>query len=201
MPNSVSWDERKRLPRWYERERWSYEVDRQLVEEAARWLEQVEWKLIGTFTFAGWKVSDEKADKTFINFINELERTVKSDVAYVRGDEKSPASGSKPACGRHFHFVLTSVAPLHPAFVAWLWTEQAGDNSDDPTAKVEAYKPGAKGIEYLLKSIQKPDGGWAVRKLELFHPEARSLHDMTKRFRRHLRRHKARQLQFTCAEL
>jgi hypothetical protein len=182
--------------RWYERERWAYAVDRKFVKETADWVKQVDWKLFCTFTFAGWKVPDEKADKIFAEFINRLEGVLGCDVCYVRGDEKRLSGCGKPACGRHFHVLLTSVAPLQPAFIEWLWQSMAGNRSDDAGAKVEPYDPARNGAEYVLKFINKPDGGWAVRKLELFHPEARGLQDMTARFKRRLRRHKAREKKF-----
>ena len=178
--------------RWYEREHTPYAADRKIVEVTAHWVKQVDWKLFCTFTFAAWKLRDETADKIFANFTDRLEHAVKSNVGYVRGDEKRLSGCGRPACGRHFHALLTSVAPMQPAFVKWLWQSMAGNRSDDAGAKVEAYDPTRNGAEYVLKFIHKQDGGWAVRKLELFHPEARSLHDMTKRFRRRLRRHKAR---------
>jgi hypothetical protein len=40
-----------------------------------------------------------------------------------------------------FHALLTSAAPLAPALVGSLWTEMAGDRSDDAGAKVEPYDP------------------------------------------------------------
>lgn len=183
-------------PRWYERERWPYQADCETVNQAAKWLKQVDWKLFCTFTFPAWRVPDERADKTFATFVNHLERAIKSDIAYVRGDEKNLASGSRSESGRHFHVLLTSLAPLNPTFVSWLWTETVGNRSDDASAEVEPYNPARKGPEYVLKYINNVNGGWKVGKLELFHPEARGLQDMTKRFRRRLRRHKVRQQKF-----
>jgi hypothetical protein len=190
----------RRYERWYERERWAYNIDRNTVKECARWVKEVDWKLFCTFTFA-WKVSDQQADKTFGEFINRLERVLKCDIGYVRGDEKRLSGCGKPACGRHFHVLFTSAAPLIPASVALFWMEMAGNRSDDAGAKVEPYNPSRNEAEYVLKFIYDLDGGWVVRKLELFHPEARSLHDMTKRFKRRLQRHKARQNKFNASVL
>lgn len=176
--------------KWYDRDHWPYQKDRMVVTETAHWVGDVDWQVFGTFSFAAWKISDEKAENTFATFIDQLERSVGADVAYIRGDEKTLMSG------RHFHTVMTSAATLHPAYVEFLWKELAGNNADNPSAKVEPYNPALGGVKYALKAIHKPDGGWAVRKLELFHPESMSLHDMDKRFRRRLRRHKARQKKF-----
>jgi hypothetical protein len=178
--------------RWYEREHLPYAADRKKIEEYAGWIKQVDWKLFGTFTFA-WKASDPQAANTFAEFVNRLERTLKADVGFVRGDEKRPSGCGKPASGRHYHALLTSAAPMEPAAVEWLWMSMAGKRSDDAGAKVEPYDPARNGAEYLMKFINKVDGDWAFRKLQLFHPEARGLQTVDKRLRRHLRRHKARQ--------
>ena len=71
--------------RWYERKWRPYREDRNKVEEYANWLKQVNWRLFCTFTFA-WRVSDQQAKKTFADFINRLEKHLKCDVGYVRGD-------------------------------------------------------------------------------------------------------------------
>ena len=186
--------------RWYEREHLPYAADLKRVEEYADWVEQVPWKLFCTFTFA-WKVSDPQADQTFAEFINRLERDLRCDVGYVRGDEKRLSGCGKPACARHFHALLTCAAPVNRYFVEGLWMSMAGHRSDNAGAKVEAYDPARNGAEYVLKFINKVDGEWTFRKLHLFHPWARGLQTVNKRLRRHLRRHKAREQQFSCAKL
>jgi hypothetical protein len=181
--------------RWYERASWPYRVDIDRVKEWANWVRQVDWKLFCTFTFA-WRVSDLQADKTFAAFINRLERALKCDVAYVRGDEKRPSGRGRPECGRHYHALLTSAAPLNSTYVAWLWMSMAGNRGDNAGAKVEPYNPARTGAEYVLKGMNEVDGDWKFRKLELFHPESRGQQKMTKRFRRSLRRHKVRLKKF-----
>jgi hypothetical protein len=79
--------------------------------------------------------------------------------------------------------------------------EMAGNRKDNAGAQVVPYDPKLDGVSYVLKFILQPDGDWALRKLELFHPEPRSLPPTTKRMRRHLRRHLAREEQFGNAEL
>jgi hypothetical protein len=184
--------ERELLPLWYDRERWPYAADKEVIERFADWLKQVSWSLFCTLTFA-WKVSDGQGDRTFLEFINRLEYTIKADVGYVRGDEKRISGCGQPASGRHYHAVLTSTVPMEPAFIEYLWMGMAGRRADGAGAKVQVDDPQRDGVEYVLKLILKQEGDWKVRKLELFHPEARSLQDMTARFRRRLRRYKARQ--------
>jgi len=189
----------QRTTRWYERERWPYAADRKTAEEYADWVEQVPWKLFCTFTFA-WKVSDPQAENTFVGFINRLERVLKCDVGYVRGDEKRLSGCGKPACGRHFHVLLTSVAPMQPAVVEWLWMNMAGNRSDNAGAQVQPYDSNQNGVSYVLKFINRVDGDWKFRKLHLFHSSA-SKGKLNKRMRRLLRRHHARQEQFGCNQL
>jgi hypothetical protein len=181
-------------PRWYDRENWPYASDRKFVKECAWWLKEVNWQLFGTLTFA-FPVSDEKADWIFTAFVNRLERVLRADVAYVCGSEKRFSGCGKPACGRHFHVLLASAAPMHSAIVKWLWQSLAGDGSDDAGAKVEAYDSHDNAAEYVLKYAPESHGEWKVRNVELFHP-ARGLLDLTVRSRRHLRRHKERQKKF-----
>jgi hypothetical protein len=191
MPNAA----KLQVPKWYDRNNWPYASDRQFVKECAWWIKEVDWKLFGTLTFA-WPISDERADRIFTAFVDRLERALKADVGYVCGSEKRFSGCGRPGCRRHFHLVLASVAPMHGAFVKFLWQGMAGNRSDDAGAKVEPYDSSRNGCEYVLKHTPKADGEWKIRKLELFHP-ARGLLDMTARSRRHLRRHKERQKKFS----
>ena len=103
------------------------EKERQTVETAraySKWVRAVPWQLFGTFTFPQKPLNDEWADKEFAEFINRLEASLKSDVCYIRADERRLSGCGRPECGLHFHALLTSVAPMHPALVEWLWTNQ-----------------------------------------------------------------------------
>jgi hypothetical protein len=175
--------------RWYERERWAYVADRKIADAYADWIRHVPWRLFCTFTFA-WRVSDQQAIKTFVEFINRLEHHLNCDVGYVRGDEKRFSGCGKPACARHFHVLMTFVTPVSPKYVEAIWKSMAGNRSDNAGAKVEVYDPDLNGESYVLKFINRVDGDWAFRKLHLFHPQA-SVEMLGKRVRRHLRRHPA----------
>jgi hypothetical protein len=194
--SNASADKLKRRPKrktalWYHREHWPYASDQHTVEEYAAWLVKVPWQLFCTFTFAR-KVSDQQADKTFIEFINRLESSLKCNVAYVRGDEKRFSGCGKPACGRHFHALLTSEKPLPAAVVAFFWKSMFGKRSDDAGIQAEPYDSHQNGVSYVVKSINDIHGDWSFRKLRLVHPEARSLQTYNARFRRTLRRLHAR---------
>lgn len=173
-----------------EREGVRFRNKRATAEGYASWLRQVNWNLFCTFTFA-WKVSDRQADKTFSAFINRLECSRKSVVGYIRGDEKRFSGCGKPACGRHYHALLTSCALLKPSFVESLWMQMAGNRSDHAGAKVKLYDPAQNGVEYILKFINETDGDWKHSRLELFHPESKSAHIVNARWRRRLRHLKA----------
>lgn len=176
--------------RWYERERWPYKADRKTTEEYADWLKQVPWRLFCTFTFA-WKVSDPQADKIFAAFINRLESLLKFDVGYVRADEKRSSGCGKPACGRHFHALLTCVAPVEPHEVEELWMSMAGNRDDGAGAQVNHFDANQNGVSYAFKLVNQVDGNWSFRKLHLFPPFV-SVGKVTLRMRRHVRRQNAR---------
>jgi hypothetical protein len=181
--------------RSYDRERLPYRADRKMVEQYAQWFTQVPWRFFCTFTFA-WKVSDTQAIATFDEFINRLERDRRSDVAYLRGDEKRFSGCGKPACARHFHVLLASAAPLSPGSVQSLWMSMAGSRTDHAGAQVVPYKPDLPGVSYVLKSMNQPDGDWTFsNNLYLFLPSAIP-ETVTCRMRRRLRRHHMREQQF-----
>lgn len=175
--------------RWYERENWPYVADRAITEDYAEWLNEVDWKLFCTFTFAG-RVSDPYAIKTFEKFINRLEFSLKCDVGYARGDEKRFSGCGKPASPRHFHALLTCTAEASSKFVEDLWTSMAGNRVDGAGALVKPYDASLDGASYAMKRINQSEGGWDFGKLHLFHPSVRE-QKITKRMRRHLRRHPA----------
>lgn len=113
------------VAKWYERERWPYAGDRFAIDELAFWVKKVDWKFFGTFTFA-WEVSDQQAENVFAAFIVRLERHLRCEVCFIRGDEKTFSGSGKPATGRHFHALLTCVAPVNANFIASLWKSMAG---------------------------------------------------------------------------
>jgi hypothetical protein len=158
-------------------------------------VKQVDWKFFCTFTFA-WKVSDLQAEKTFAVFKDRLERTLRCEVCIVRGDEKRFSGCGKPASGRHFHALLTCVAPVQATFIESLWTSMAGNRADGAGALVEQYNANENGARYVLKYVYQPEGNLALKNLELFHPEARGSQKMNKRWRRRLKRFNARQEKF-----
>jgi hypothetical protein len=185
----------RRTERETERECLRFQRERAIAQVYVNWLKQVDWKFFCTFAFA-WKVSDQQAEKTFAAFIDRLARTLRCEVCYFRGDEKRVSGCGKPASGRHFHALLACVAPVNASFIEFFWKSMAGNRSDDAGAQVEEYNSSENGARYILKNINQPDGNWAFRNLELFHPEARASQTVNARWRRKQRRFEERQREF-----
>jgi hypothetical protein len=173
--------------KWYERPYWLYTEDKQTMAAYAEWFKSVEWKLFATFTF-GSQHSDERADWKFKEFINSLEREIKADIIYVRGDEKRFSGCGKPACMRHFHVILTSAAPLDPFFVECRWKDIAGHRHDG--ADVYPFDSGLPGVQYVFKMMNQPYGEWKAENLHLAFQMVRE--KITARVRRHIKRHEHR---------
>ena len=151
---------------WMEQERRVFERRQQRDRAYSKWVRIVPWQLFGTFTFPGIVFNDESAFKDFAEFINRLEGSLKSDVAFIRGDERRLSGCGKPACGLHYRALLASIAPMHPGFVEWLWTSQVGQCSHDAGAFVVPYDPIRGGAEY---DLYKPSARFRrnLRRLEM----------------------------------
>jgi hypothetical protein len=144
--------------------------DAETVAAYAEWVSKIPWQLFATFTFAR-RVADDEADVAFRAFINELERQVRSPIAFVRGDEKRGAGFGLPESGRHYHVLLTSLAPLDPVSIAKTWRRYGGNGKDYDSAKVDQFRSELKGAEYSLKMINETEGDWKFRNLHLFLPD------------------------------
>jgi len=177
----------KDTAKWYERQHWQYEKDKQIVAAYAEFFKAVPWRLFATFTF-GSQHSDELADWKFNQFIKLLERMIHADIVYIRGDEKRFSGCGKPACGRHFHALLTSAAPLDAFLVLCLWMTVAGHRDDG--ADVRQYDPELKGVQYVFKMMNQPYGEWTARNLHLVLPMEQG--KAGRRTRRNVKRHEHR---------
>lgn len=158
---------------------------------------QIPWQVYGTFTFPK-KETDQRADRTFCDFLRMLESHLRTALGYVRGDEKriAPSGLGKPPTGRHFHFVLASRAKLNPETIEYLWKCMVGNGSGfdsfgNPVlggyAKVRPYDPHRHGLEYCLKGLNYPNDFWDWRfsdNLYLFLPNVLVNSRMRRRRRR-----------------
>ena len=177
--------------RYYDRENRPYAADRRRIAELTKWLEVVNWQVFCTYTF-GWRASDAEADQAFRRYVNCIESTVKADVIYVRGDEKRFSGCSKPACGRHYHAVMASAAPLAPSLLEFFWNSIAGNRNDG--AVVLPYDPKRNGLAYVLKLMNQQHGDWSFGKLCLALPGMTAQNHQQ---RRNLQRHQSRLKAFT----
>jgi hypothetical protein len=175
--------------RWYDRENWPYAVDRERLEQYATWLNLIPWAFFCTLTFA-WGVSDRQAEKLFNEFIRRLETTLRCNVAYVRGDEKRLSGSGKSACPRHFHALFACTVPLTAGYLQDSWMAMAGNRSDGSGAEVKPYDPERNGVEYVLKFINKTEGEWDLRNLDLFLLSDTNVlnHAAKRRLQRHAKR-------------
>jgi hypothetical protein len=180
----------KDIVRWYDRENWPYAKDRERLEYYASWLNQIRWLFFCTLTFA-WEVSDLQAEGIFKEFVNRLERSLRSSVTYVRGSERRMPGAGFSACPRHFHLLLACTASVAPHFIEELWMSMAGNRSDGAAAKVEPYDTDRKGVQYALKFVNKADGHWDFHNLNLLMP-AEGTPSSNHASRRRLRRQKER---------
>jgi hypothetical protein len=165
------------------------------VIELVHWLKEAPWQVFCTYTF-GWRANDDEAERLFRAYINCLERTIKADISYVRGHEKRYSGCGKPACGRHFHVVMASAAPLNPTPLEVLWAGIAGHR--DEGADVRLYNPSRNGLMYVLKNMNQQHGDWSFRKLHLVLPGI-ALEALRHGERRNVQRHQARLKTFASA--
>jgi hypothetical protein len=154
------------------------------------WLEQVPWQLFCTFTFA-WQISDHQAVRVFKEFVNRLEKSVRTPIAFVRGDEKRFSGCGKPGAPRHFHALMTADRFLDGHMVADLWMSMAGRRKNGAGAHVLIYDPSLGGLAYVLKFIDQPMGDWDLRNVDLFLGPSEQRH-LNARKRRRLGRHTKR---------
>src|SRR6185437_6582616 len=122
--------DRKTVTRWNRRQR----------REDYAWLRLARWEFLCTFTFPQI-VSDAQAIDVLKRFINHLERTLRCSVSLICSSEKRLSGCGRPACGRHFHLVMTCGISVSPTFIESLWTDMAGWPRADAGAKVDAYDP------------------------------------------------------------
>ncbi|HEY2470149.1 MAG TPA: hypothetical protein VGI45_20280 [Terracidiphilus sp.] len=175
--------------RWYDR--LTRPTSQEITTAYKEWLGQVPWKLFATYTFT-WSVSDAQADDVFKAYINELEKLLRSPIAFVRGDEKRSAAFGLSENGRHFHTLLTSIVPLDPSMFKTRWYRYAGTGHRGDSADVRKYTPQLDGIGYCLKLIDETEGDWTLRNLDFFIPNW-SATDPNRRSRRRAARNEDRE--------
>jgi hypothetical protein len=79
------------------------------VNALAEWLHPIPWQLFATLTFP-WNVTSETADRKLREFINRLEKTLRSRVCHVAARESESKTGA--AVPWHFHLLLASLETI-----------------------------------------------------------------------------------------
>jgi hypothetical protein len=152
----------------------STEKDRFVVSKISEWIRVIDWKWFVTLTFP-WNVTHETAVTKLREFINQLERLVRSNVCYVAGQESKPRRDGINV-PYHFHLVLAAHASLSKEAIETLWMRQVtnrptqGRNAE--SVCVEPYSAHELGPEYCLKWINAAEGDWLFHRLEHFLPTA-----------------------------
>ena len=152
------------------------ERDRMIVDAAAKWLRPIPWQWFITLTFP-WNVKGETADVKLKEWLNLIERTLKTRICFVAGKERKPHSLGMEVPW-HFHLLVTSCIAIPQGLVERAWTDVVvpgarhllKDGEVNGSVLVESYEHNRRGPEYCLKSLNSSNGDWSFRWLELFHP-------------------------------
>lgn len=169
------------------------EQDRVVVDAAAEWLRPVPWQWFVTLTFP-WDVRSETADARLKQWLDIIERSLRTRVCFVAGKERNPRHLGMEVPW-HFHLLVTSMVDLPKELLEDNWRRlvsyttrhrkddgpiggslaaehvlQAVDHKND-SAVVESYSDNRLGPEYCLKSINNCSGDWTFRWIELFNPK------------------------------
>jgi hypothetical protein len=151
---------------WYQRIPAS---DRAALDELAKWVRPIPWQLFVTVTFP-WNVASETADRKLRDFLNELERVLKTRICFLAGKEGYTKSGSRTPW--HFHLQLAAVTTIPPSLVERSWKRLIGrtNSVEDDNVLVEAYVSDAPGTEYIAKMMCTLESDWDFKWLDLFNP-------------------------------
>jgi hypothetical protein len=96
-----------------------------VLSKYQQWLGPAHWQLFCTLTFA-YQVSKQQAKRTFAEFVCRAEKTLRSRISYVRGDEFRYSGCGMPGSPMHFHLVIASAAKIDREWLASLWESMAG---------------------------------------------------------------------------
>jgi len=196
------------------------ERDRQVVDATANWLRPVPWQWFITLTFP-WDVRSETADAKLKQWLNLIERTLRTRVCFVAGKESKPRFRGMEVPW-HFHLLVTSMVDLPKGLLVDTWKDlvsraaqhrqdgaiggsfaaedalQAVDHKND-SAVVESYSDNRLGPEYCLKSINNCSGDWTFRWIELFNPKIKQTSYPSHSTIRTRARFAAQQREISCA--
>jgi hypothetical protein len=169
---------------WYRRIQGS---ELETVNALAEWLSPIPWQLFVTLAFP-WNVASETADRKLREFINCLEKTLRSRVCHVAARESESKAGA--GVPWHFHVLLTSLETIPADLVDSTWLKLAGRSSSisdrSDLALTRSFNNQVRAVEYLFKHVAS-ETEWDMRLVELFHPsmgERQTLKHLSKRQKR-----------------
>ncbi|WP_263383600.1 hypothetical protein [Granulicella arctica] len=145
--------------------------DRRFNESVADWVRPIPWQLFVHLTFP-WNVRSETADSKFREFVNDLEKTLKTRVCFIAGKEGRSKNG--PTVPFHFHVAMTAAITIPLDLVKTTWRNLIGRSNaselKDDSVRVDPWCSHADGLSYLLKQISDADSSWDCNWIGLFHP-------------------------------
>jgi hypothetical protein len=169
---------------WYRRIQGS---ELETVNALAEWLNPIPWQLFATLTFP-WNVTSETADRKLREFINCLEKTLRSRVCHIAARESESKTGA--AMPWHFHVLLASLETIPTHLVNSTWLKLVGRSASKPhqsdLAHTLSFNSHMRAVEYLFKHVTG-ETEWDMRLVELFHPsmeERRTLKYLSNRQKR-----------------
>ena len=126
------------------------------ADAIAEWLSPIPWQLFITLTFP-WNVTSETADRKLKEFINSLERDLKTRICYAAGRESQTKAGYSVPW--HFHVLLASLEAVPVALVEASWLRLVARIHADPGEQdcidVQPFNSQLRGAEYIVKQIAR----------------------------------------------
>lgn len=151
--------------------------ERRVLDATSNWLRQIPWQWFITLTFP-WNVGAETAASKLKQWLNTLERQLRTQICYVAGMERKPETHGIEVPW-HFHLLVTAQVALPQDLLSDTWEQlvwrRATRHSEqcegvNAPALVDSYVHHLKGPEYCLKLMNDCNGDWQFRWLELFLP-------------------------------
>lgn len=140
----------------------------------------------------------ETADRKLEEWINLVERELKTRICIVAGKERKPHSRGTEVPW-HFHVLITALTQVPETLLQSHWKRVGGKSKKRIVdgkkvyqgILIEAYEGHRMGPEYCLKSMNECDGDWDSRWLSMFHPNIKGTSNPSHKTVRQDRRAKA----------
>lgn len=148
-------------------------LQKPIVQSMGLWLNKVRWQQFITAEFPTGQTK-ESSVKGFRDFINQLERQLRSRVGYVASFESKSKGGRKVSI--HVHAVLTSHKQMTLDATRAHWLSGCGRKRFDASRNhvlihAETFHPHLRGVEYVVKMMACEDAELEFGWLNFFHPD------------------------------